>query len=171
MATGIHPGNACYNYQQEYPANPVPGAHCQYPSTKGYQSSNYHGYPNAFGFQHRHPSSVGFPYHQMQNHGSLYSSQECQVGTFVIIYPELTVRSTGIKGLWYSLQTWPYVVEFDKNLSLGSVWGQLIIPCNRYGMKNEVDKGSCQWEFYTMGLRKIVSMVLYYSEDPLWDPH
>ena len=75
-----------------------------------------------------------------------------------------------LKGTWYSLQIWTYVVNIDKTFSLHSVWGQLILLLICYGMKNEADRGSFLWEFSSGGLQKILSMGFYSREDPLWVP-
>ena len=40
------------------------------------------------------------------------------------------------KELWYSLQTWTYVVKFDRTFTLRSIWGQLMLTFISYGMKN-----------------------------------
>ena len=73
-----------------------------------------------------------------------------------------------LKGPWYSLQTWTWVVKFDVTFSSRSVWVQLMWPLIRFGMKNETDRWSFLWKFSTWGIQKILSMGFYCSWDPHW---
>ena len=101
----------------------------------------------------------------VDNFVQAYQGQSCYEGTHRILrkhnYTQslslphivsisLTIKAVwSLKGPWHCMQTWTYVVKFDKSFSSSSVWGQLMLQFITYGMNNEADRGSILWIFST----------------------